>query len=102
VPYKIKYGPGAFDRLPARLPAEVLESLDDAFRRLAESPTQCSRPAVFPYPPRGQVFHHHCDHQGIRHWFVVFFHYGQDETTLDVFAITHDCQPWQLPPDQPE
>lgn len=100
--YELEFGPKAFDRLPRSLPAEVLQSFNNALDALARSPTTLSRPAVFPYPPRGQVFHHHCDFEGTRYYFAVFFYISQDERRLQVFTITFDSQPWQPRGDKPK
>jgi hypothetical protein len=99
--YELEYSPEAFERLPASLPTQVVESLRDALDALAQSPTSLSRPTVLPYAPRGQLFHHHCDHQGTRHRFAVFFFFSQDETRLRIFAILYDSQPWQPKGEKP-
>lgn len=99
--YEIEYDKRAFDRIPEGLPPQVIASIDEALAELAEHPTQVSRSPVFPYPPRGQLFQHHCDHAGMRHRFGVFFHYSQDETRLLVWRVTYDCQPWPEEPKRP-
>jgi hypothetical protein len=89
MPYEILYAEGALDRVKAaNLPDPVIDALDAAMHALAESPTRASRPTVFPYPPKGQMYHFHHDHAGIRYYFNVFFWYMADEQSLKVFAVT--------------
>jgi hypothetical protein len=78
---------GALSRLVG-LPREVLDRLSDALGKLGDSPQTLGRKAVFPYPPKGQIYPFHCDHAGVRYYFVAFYYFGQDEKTLLVYDVT--------------
>ena len=86
--YAIVWGEEALQRVPDEVLTQVLDCFEAAVHRLADSPTTYSRPAVFPYPPRGQVYHFHCDTpDGTRYYFAVFFYYAQNEQGLHVFDV---------------
>jgi hypothetical protein len=86
--YDIIFGEGALDRVYELVPAEVLNDLEAAFRRLAANPVAHGRPAAFPYSPRGQMYPFHCDVEGKRWHFVAFFYFTEDETALRIFDVT--------------
>ena len=86
--YEIIFGEGALDRVSRLAPAEVLDELEAALRRLAADPLAHGRPAAFPYPPRGQMYPFHCDVAGKRWHFVAFFYFTEDENALRVFDVT--------------
>ncbi len=90
--YKLRIAKGAFDRLrlAARrepIPSQVLDYLFDELRILADDPTEISRPAVFPFVPRGQAHDFLVEHGDYRYRFHVSFYYSQDETSILVFDI---------------
>ncbi len=58
--------------------------------RLAETPTQFSRPSVTPPHPTGfQVFEFDVVRNPLKIHYTVFFKYGADEATLFVSDIGH-------------
>ena len=85
--YVVEKAEGAFSRLVG-LPPEVLQKIDAALSELAASPLELGKKASFPYPPRGQMYPFHCDHAGVRYYFVAFYYFGDDERTLRVYDVT--------------
>jgi len=87
--YEIILGDKALDRVEkAQLPIQVIDFLERELMRLAQSPTTLSHATSFPFPPLGQRFGTHCDLDGKRYYFGIFFLYGQDERSLQVFDVT--------------
>ena len=70
----------------AALPLPVQNFLEQQINRLAEAPSQLSRPAVFPYPP-GQMSEFEHELEGVHYHLTVHFRFGQDERTLIIYAI---------------
>ncbi len=87
--FEIVFGDGALVRVEnARLPIQVLDFLERELQRLAQSPTTLSHATCFPFPPLGQRYGFHCDIDGKRYSFAVFFFDGVDEQSLRVFDVT--------------
>ena len=87
--YEIVFGDGALVRVVnAKLPVQAVDFLQRAFQQLAHSPTILSQATCFPFPPLGQRYGVHCNVNGKRYSFGVFFFYGADEKSLRVFDVT--------------
>jgi hypothetical protein len=87
--YEIVFGSRALDRVEkASLPIQVGEFLERELERLAQAPASLSHATSFPFPPLGQRYGVHCDLDGMRYYFGIFFLYGQDERSIHVFDIT--------------
>ncbi|OAI41456.1 hypothetical protein AYO40_03095 [Planctomycetaceae bacterium SCGC AG-212-D15] len=85
----------------AKLPIELLGFVESNLLVLCRQPVSLSRPSVFPYPPRCQLFHfHHPDFDGNRHDFTVLFRYFADEKALYVLGIGH-YERGIIPSDEP-
>lgn len=77
----------------AKLPRLLQQHLSAELRRLALDPAGLSRPAHFPHPRDGQLFHlEPIFHEGFEHFFTAMFKYHQ-ETTLVVEWISHIKRP---------
>jgi len=72
------------------LSAVVLSAFFDGLARLEEDPINLSRRPTFPFAGLNALMHHIAfrESEG-KHFFTVFFHFGQDEKTLIVTHIGH-------------
>lgn len=86
--YRIDFARKALDRVAKLKERKLFECIRASFEKLATDPLSHGRKAVFPFPPKGQVFHFHCDGEVGRYHFAAFFYFAVDETTLNVFEVT--------------
>lgn len=71
-----------------RIPHSLMDDVERALDRLADSPTGVSVRSAFPHPLNRQLFHFSAvDYLGKRWYFTVHFRYGQDEQTLFVARV---------------
>lgn len=71
------------------VPLSLLDEVERALDRLAESPASVSMRSAFPHPPDRQLYHFSAmDFQGKRWYFTVHFRYAQDEQTLFISRVT--------------
>jgi hypothetical protein len=70
------------------VPLSLLDEVERALRRLAESPTSLSTRGAFPYLPNRQLYHFAIpDYTGESWYFVVHFRYAQDEVHLVILSV---------------
>jgi hypothetical protein len=86
--YQLILSPAASQQLQ-EVPLSLLDEVERQLERLAESPVSMSTRSAFPYRLDRQLCHFSVpDFTGKRWFFIVHFHYGQDEQNLYVAAIT--------------
>lgn len=83
--------PSAAEDLVA-LPIQVQNVVEQEINRLAADPVRLSRRAVSPPYPAGQMYQFEHDFEDVRYLITVLFRYGQDERTVEIFAIGRQTQ----------
>ena len=85
--YVVETAENAFRRLVGLSPV-LISQVEEALQRLAEDPLRLGRKAVFPFPPRGNLYSFHCVFEGVRYDFRAFYFFKDDERTLLIHDVT--------------
>ncbi len=73
----------------ARLPAGLIDLIEERMLDLAERPASLSRRSAFPYPTGFQIYQFFLAAPFDNHHITVFFRYSQSETELHIAMIGH-------------
>ena len=88
--YEVVLGPDAADKLKT-VPAELSKRVQEALEELRQDPQKVGRKAPCPpYVPIGHIYQFHETYNEQRHYFTVFFLYGDDGGTVNVWDIVID------------
>jgi hypothetical protein len=88
--YEVVLGPRAIEKLRSA-PEALRERIEKRLEELASDPKKIGRKTVSPpFVPIGHIYQFHEQHADRRHYFTVFFVYGDDEKSLNVWDIVID------------
>ena len=92
--YDLIYSAAGEADLARRLPAGLIDLIEERMLDLAERPASLSRRSAFPYPTGFQIYQFFLAAPFDNRHITVFFRYSQSETELHIAMIGHvECSP---------